>query len=102
MRRKGKVYIWPLYFEASFSRQESRRVPRELALRNVRLEEIVRAAEDLGLHPEVETMAAHPSQPWGRSGVVLVSRGNSKSLLLRLVAEKMHENRSLKRKIKKD
>ena len=101
MRQRGKLYLWPLYFEASLSRRGGRRVARKLALRGVKLEEVLRAAEDLGLHPEVRPMAAHPSQPWRRSGVVLVEGGRNKSLILRLVAEKMRENRSSKGKIEK-
>lgn len=101
MRRRGKLYLWPQYFDASLSRRGGRRVARRLALRGVKLEEIVRAAEAFGFHPEVRPMAAYPSQPWRRSGVVLVETRENKSLVLRLIAEKMRENRSLKGKIEK-
>lgn len=97
MRRKGKVFLWPLYFEASISRREGRRLPKELALRGASLQELVKASEALGLHPEEVSTAAHPSQPWRKTGVVLVEKPHSKPLLLRLIAEKMRENRSLER-----
>ncbi|MFB0543537.1 MAG: signal recognition particle subunit SRP19/SEC65 family protein [Candidatus Bathyarchaeia archaeon] len=97
MRRRGKVFLWPLYFEASISRREGRRLPKGLALRSVSLQELVKVSDALGIHPEVVPTAAHPSQPWRRTGVVLVDKPPKKSLLLRLVAEKMRENRSLGR-----
>jgi signal recognition particle subunit SRP19 len=94
MRKSGKVFLWPLYFEASIPRKSGRRVPKNLSLNGVNIKEIMKAAEDLGLRFEVELNAAHPSQPWNRSGVVLMDKPRSKHVLLRLVAEKMRENRS--------
>jgi len=64
-------------------------------LNGVSVKEIMRALENLGLRFEIELAAAPPSQPWSKSGVVLVEKPRSKSELLRLVAEKMHENRSI-------
>ena len=95
MRKSGKVFLWPLYFEASISRKNGRRASKGLSLNGVSVKEIMRAAENLGLRFEVELAAAPPSQHWSKSGVVLVEKPRSKSELLRLVAEKMHENRSL-------
>jgi len=94
MRKSGKIFLWPLYFEASISRKGGRRVPKNLSLNGVNVKEVMKAAEDLGLRFEVELTAAHPSKPWNRSGVVLVEKPRSKIVLLRLVAEKMRENRS--------
>ena len=93
MRKKGKILLWPQYFESTISRSKHRRLPKKLTLRGVRLEEIVKASEALGLHPEVVPNAAHPSQNWIRTGSIFVEKTRSKSQLLRLIAEKMQENR---------
>ena len=95
MRKSGRLLIWPPYFESSQSRGKTRRVRRELALRDVSIKEISDALRDLGISAIVEANAAHPSQPWRRTGAVSVDKSQNKSLLLRLVAEKMRENRSL-------
>lgn len=95
MRKSGKVFLWPLNFESSVSRKNGRKVSKSLSLNGVSVKEIMKAVEDLDLRFEVELAAARPSQHWSKSGLVLVEKSRSKCELLRLVAEKMHENRSL-------
>jgi signal recognition particle subunit SRP19 len=95
MRKSGKVFLWPLYFEASIPRKGGRRVSKSLSLNGVSVREMMKAAEDLGLSFEVEMNAAHPSRHWEKSGVVLVEKPKDKPDLLRLMAKKMRENRSL-------
>ena len=34
MRGKGKLRVWPVYFDANYSRGEGRRVPRSKAVRD--------------------------------------------------------------------
>ncbi|NQT08800.1 signal recognition particle protein Srp19, partial [Candidatus Bathyarchaeota archaeon] len=58
MRKKGKLVFWPAYFDSEFSWAEGRRVPKKLALRGVKADEVFKAAEDLDLSPLLEPGAA--------------------------------------------
>ena len=96
MRKKGKLVFWPAYFDSEFSWAEGRRVPKKLALRGVKADEVLRAAEDLDLGPLLEPGAAHPKRPWLRSGMVLVNKTGTKSGLIKETAQRIRSNRSRK------
>ena len=51
MRERGKIRIWPRYFDSANSRGESRKVPERFAVRSPKLEEIATASQELGLEP---------------------------------------------------
>ncbi|MGD2142365.1 MAG: signal recognition particle subunit SRP19/SEC65 family protein [Candidatus Bathyarchaeota archaeon] len=94
MRRKRKHVLWPAYFEANKSRSQGRRVPKPLALRGVKSEEIYRVAAELGLNPEINGDAAYPKQPWEKVGFVLIDKRENKTDLLQEIARKIRTNRS--------
>ena len=96
MRKKGKLVFWPAYFDSEFSWTEGRRVPKILALRGVKADEVLKAAEDLDLRPLLEPGAAHPKRPWLRSGLILVDKTGAKSDLLKKTAQRIRLNRSRK------
>ncbi|RLI17772.1 signal recognition particle protein Srp19 [Candidatus Bathyarchaeota archaeon] len=93
MRRRGRLIIWPIYLDASYSRSLGRRVPLKLALRDVRAEEVYQAASQLGLNPELQADAAYPRTPWRRTGLVLIDKEGSKTRLLRELAEAIRRMR---------
>ncbi|MEM3006280.1 MAG: signal recognition particle subunit SRP19/SEC65 family protein, partial [Candidatus Bathyarchaeia archaeon] len=86
MREKGKVVIWPSYLEASLPRGDGRRVPRAIAKRGVTAEDVYRAAQELGLNPELNRSAAHPRIPWRKTGLVMVDKKMPKTSLLKELA----------------
>jgi signal recognition particle subunit SRP19 len=96
MRVRGKLLLWPVYFDSNFSRRFGRRVPRSLALRGVRAEELFEAALQLGLNPDLQIGSAYSRRPYLRSGSVLVDKINSKTSIVRSLANKVHELRRLK------
>jgi signal recognition particle subunit SRP19 len=96
MRKKGKLIFWPAYFDSEFSWTEGRRVSKKLALRGVKADEVLKAAEDLDLGPLLEPGAAHPKRPWLRSGLVLVNKKGTKSELLKETAQRIRVNRARK------
>ncbi len=96
MRGKGKLVLWPEYFDAALSWGQGRRVPKNLALRGVKAEEVFRAALDLGLRPELRAGAAHPRHPWRRAGAVLVEKAGPKTRVLKDLARRMRGNRGSK------
>lgn len=72
MRGKGKIVVWPSYFDADLSWGEGRRVAKDLAVRQPKAEDILAAAEEAGLKPVLESGASHPSRPWIVTDLILV------------------------------
>ncbi len=89
MRSRGMVVLWPVYFDSASTRGEGRRVPKALAMRAPRTDDIVKAAVAAGLRAELQPDSAHPSRPWVKTGYVLVEAKAPKAKVLRLVAERL-------------
>ena len=87
MKKRNKIVLWPVYFDSTKTRQEGRRVPKSLAIPTPKLEEVQRAVEQEGLHPEVVPSAGHPSVPWRKTGLIIVPKGDSKTQILRRIAK---------------
>ena len=90
---RGQVIVWPAYFDASKTRREGRRLPRRLCVASPKLEEIVRAAEFLGLNPKPNFEARYPRAWWAEKGYVIVDKAESKGRTLQRLAEKVLELR---------
>ena len=89
MRGRGKLRIWPVYFDASYSRGEGRRVPRKNAVKDPKAEDVEEAARRLGLNPILEPAAKYSKQPWRSVGVVLVDKKGSKTRIIKEIAEEL-------------
>jgi signal recognition particle subunit SRP19 len=89
LRGRGKLRVWPVYFDASLSRGEGRRVPRSKAIRDPKAEDIEKAAKKLGLNPILEPAATYSKQPWRPIGVVLVDKKGSKTRIINDIAEEL-------------
>lgn len=87
-----RFVLWPAYFDATLSRGEGRRVVEALAVKGPDAAWIEVAARRLGLDPEVEEKARHPSVPYEKVGRVLVARKGPKQATLNQVASKMRES----------
>ena len=91
---KGKrIVVWPIYLDATVPRSKGRRVPIRIAVKNPRVEEIVRAAQALGLDPIVEDKS-YPRQWWSEGRRVTVLKKGSKLQTLKLIAETIRGMRS--------
>ena len=90
--RGKRIVIYPAYLDSSLSRKEGRRVPRSLAVHNPRIEEIVKAAEELGLNPIVED-SKYPRLWWRYKVRIVVDKVDSKQKILKMIAEKIKELR---------
>jgi len=89
LRSKGKIVLWPIYFDAASTWGEGRRVPMALSMRAPRTEDVFKAAVAAGFKAELQSGAAHPSKPWIRSGYVLVEAQRPKGKIITLVAGKL-------------
>lgn len=85
MQENKRIIIWPTYLDLSRSRKEGRLASKASAVRTPRILEIQRAAEKLGLHPEVVSDNSHPSMWWEKTGYVTVDNIGPKSDLLRRI-----------------
>lgn len=85
MQEKKQIVIWPVYLDAGRARNEGRQVPVECAVKAPKVSEIYRAAEKLGLHPEIVKDRAHPAMWTDKSGMVLIDDRGPKSELLRKI-----------------
>jgi signal recognition particle subunit SRP19 len=86
LRGKGKLRIWPSYFDIRYSRSGGRRVPRNYALRDPKIEEIEKAAIKLGLNPILQAGAAYSQYPWRKTGLLLVDKKASKTEIIKKIA----------------
>ncbi len=89
MRKKDKIILWPVYFDSTKTRLKGRRVPKNLAISTPKLKEIQRAVKQTGLQSEVVLDAGYPSVPWQKTGLIVVSKGGSKTQTLRMVAKEL-------------
>ena len=89
LRGRGKLRIWPAYFDIKYSRKEGRRVPREIAIRDPKIEEIEKAAMKLGLKPILKLGSAYSQYPWRKTGVLLVDKKGSKTEVIKLIAKEL-------------
>lgn len=88
---RDRYVLWPIYFDRSRSRQDGRRVSRELAVKHPSAEDVAKAAKKLELDPEVEADAAHPSRWWQQEGRVLVKQAAGKTEIVRDVATELNK-----------
>ena len=93
MRKQEKYIVWPAYFDQSKTRSEGRRIPKSQAQPMPRLEEIQKAAQKLGLEPEIKPDLAHPAQSWHKTGMLLIKKKGSKQETMRKIAKEVAEQR---------
>jgi len=89
MRGKGKLRLYPAYFDADLTRSQGRRVAKTQATREPTAEAIERAAQRLQLNPILEPGLTYSRQPWAKTGVVLVDKKMKKTETIDKVAAEM-------------
>jgi len=94
MRKQEKVIIWPAYFDSARTREDGRRVPKNLTVVSPRIDEVKGAAEKLSLACELVPDAGYPKAPWSKSGMLLVEKKGSKSQTIVMIAKQLLKMRS--------
>jgi len=89
MRKLDKAIIWPIYFDASKSRKEGRRVPKNLAVFSPKIDELKQAADKLGLKNDVTPDAHFPKMPWVKTGMLLVEKKEAKEKIIQKIAKQL-------------
>jgi signal recognition particle subunit SRP19 len=85
MRENKQIIIWPVYLDAAKARNEGRLAPVECSVKTPKVSEIFRAAEKMGLHPEIVKDKAHPAAWADRSGMVVVDNKGPKTEIIRKI-----------------
>jgi signal recognition particle subunit SRP19 len=77
-----KAIIWRVYIDSKKTKHEGRKIPIQDAVSSPKLREISRAAEKLGLNPEVEKNKSYSRSWWELSGRVAVDKNQPKREIL--------------------
>ncbi len=87
------ITLWPEYFDLNRTRDEGRRAPRSLCVKNPSLDIIAKAAMILDLEYEVVESKSYPKAPRASHGCVKVEKGKiRKTELLREVGKTLVQN----------
>ena len=86
MRTKQKMVLWPSYVDSSKTRREGRKIPKSSGVPNPSMLELQRAAQRLGMKPELDADAAYPSTPWAKTGRILVQKKGTKAQTVMRIA----------------
>jgi signal recognition particle subunit SRP19 len=98
VQKKQKTVLWPFYIDSSKTRKEGRRVPKNIGVPNPNVLELQRAAEKLGMKPELEVDAAYPSASRIKTGRILVKKKGTKTQTLTEIAKEIVAIRQQTRK----
>jgi len=94
VRQQDKIIIWPAYFDSTKTRNDGRRVAKNLAVPSPRIIEVKEAAEKLGLAHELVADVGYAKTPWLKTGMVLVKKKGSKGQVVLLLAKQLVKMRS--------
>ena len=89
MRKQNKIIVWPIYFDSNKTRNQGRRIPKNLSISSPKLVELQSATKKLGMLPEIVYDATHPSCPWRKTGLIILPKTESKSRMLNKIAKKL-------------
>ncbi len=94
--RKRKTWvIYPEYFDKRLTRNEGRRVPKELAVKSPNIDEINEVLNSYKIPNRIENHKHHPTTWYEKRGRVLLSKQNvPKQIFLKKLAEKIKDRRS--------
>jgi signal recognition particle subunit SRP19 len=95
MRQQEKIVIWPAYFDSSKTRNDGRRVPKNLAVPSPKLVEVKEAMDKLGLSGEIAADVGYPQTPWLKTGMVLAKKRGSKNEVVLSIAKQLVKMRSM-------
>ena len=93
MRKDTDYVIWPIYFDRRASRKQGRRVSKDQAVANPRLDEIYRAAKKIGFNPKKDEGPAYPGRWWRDEGRILIASEQNKTDILREIGDQLMKNR---------
>lgn len=95
MRQQDKIVIWSAYFDATKTRNDGRRLPRNLAVSIPKVSEIKEAAEKIGYYCEIVPDSGYSKTPWLKPGMLLTKKKEPKDQMLKKIAKQLQKDRSV-------
>jgi signal recognition particle subunit SRP19 len=95
LRQQERIIIWPAYFDSAKTRNDGRKVPKNLAVNSPNISELKEAADKLGLSNELVADVGYPKTPWLKTGLILVKKKGSKGQVIALLAKQLLEMRGM-------
>ncbi|MEJ2242248.1 MAG: signal recognition particle subunit SRP19/SEC65 family protein [Candidatus Bathyarchaeota archaeon] len=89
MRKQNNIFLWSVYFDSTKTRSEGRKVSKKLSVPSPKLEELQVVAKKLGFQPKTVFDAAHPSTSYRKSGLLVISKTESKGKILKKIAKEL-------------
>ena len=90
--RKPFLIFWPQYFDAKRSRSKGRRLPKKFAIEKVNVNDIVKAARNVGYKAEIERNYKYSRTWWDEPRRVIIdAKGKKKSKVLLEVAKEVRK-----------
>ncbi|MEB3774486.1 MAG: signal recognition particle protein Srp19 [Desulfurococcales archaeon] len=89
---KGKIVFWPINIDSTVSIRKGRKIPLDAAVKNPRLQEVIEAAQKLGLNPEVERKS-YPRNWWSQTARIVVDKKWSKRETLKRISMEIKRRR---------
>jgi signal recognition particle subunit SRP19 len=94
LRKQEQIIVWSAYFDAGKTREQGRRVPKNLAVSSPKMSEVEEAATTLGLLHEIVPEKGYPKTPWNKAGMLLVEKKGSKEQVVKRIAKQLQKARS--------
>jgi signal recognition particle subunit SRP19 len=94
MAKNSKRIVWPVYMDAHKTRKEGRILAKKDSLGAPDIDEIMRAAKELGLNPSCEDEKMYPRSWWEHKGRVLIDLDDSKRDAMRQIAHRIKSMRA--------
>ena len=85
-RKEDKYIIYPLYFDATLSRKQGRRIPKNLCIEKPEITQISKSAKNLGFNPFIEEQSSHPRHHWKHNGRIFIDKKQSKQSMIKQIA----------------
>lgn len=101
MKDYDHFIIWLDYFNKNLSRRKGRRIPREHAIFDPTISELLQAVSDSGLNitsDKSNDHARYPRRSFVRSGYVMIPKINQKKYeIMQMLASKISSRRKMKK-----
>jgi signal recognition particle subunit SRP19 len=94
MAKNSKRIVWPIYMDAHKTRKEGRILAKKDSIGAPGIDEIMRAAKELGLNPTCEDEKMYPKSWWEYKGRVLIDLDDSKRDAMRQIVRKIKSMRA--------
>jgi signal recognition particle subunit SRP19 len=94
MAKNSKRIVWPIYMDAHKTRKEGRILAKKDSIGAPGIDEIMRAAKELGLNPTCEDEKMYPKSWWEYKGRVLIDLDDSKRDAMRQIARRIKSMRA--------